>query len=160
MTPQLLARCVDIFDSTRRRYGSTAAMARVLSYAVAPTKARRQIAADASALDPCAVKWIELTAERHGIFAVELTGERRRWKMSVRDEAVHVARAMTGVSFPALARYFGRDHSSLVQGERRFEKRLAADDLLRARIERLIGDARAENVAVAAMEANAAAASQ
>ncbi len=74
-----------------------------------------------------------------------------------RDEAVWLVRRMRPeVSYTMLGAFLGRDHSSLITGIRRFEARMAADDLLRLRVERVAGvrsgqagDAAAEPTAVA-----------
>jgi chromosomal replication initiation ATPase DnaA len=143
MNRATIARCVDLYDRLRTRVGSAAAMEQAIEYAVEASK-RHAIAAFASGIDPQAVALIEGVAQAHGHTLGALkTGHRYTWVVPVRDEAVYVARAVTGVSFPVLGRYFGKDSSSLVFGQRRFERRLAVDELLRLRVGRVVDAAKA-----------------
>lgn len=142
MTPALSRRCLAIFDTLRTRVGSEQAMAKALEYALDATS-RRAIAAEAGDMDPRALAMLEDVALHHGHTLSELrAGKPYTWVAAVRQEAIYVARAVTGVSFPVLARYFGKDSSTLVCGQRRFERRLAADELLRTRVGRVVEAAR------------------
>lgn len=78
--------------------------------------------------------------QSHGVSMDRALRSRTPAVVRARDEAVWVVRAMRPeVSYPMLGAFLGRDHSSLLSGMRRFEKRMAADDLLRLRVERLAG---------------------
>lgn len=142
ISPALSRRCLAIFDALRTRVGSEQAMAKALEYAL-DTTSRRAIAAEAGDMDPKALALLEDVAQWHGHTLSELRADKPyTWVAAVRQEAVYVARAVTGVSFPVLARYFGKDSSTLVCGQRRFERRLAADELLAARVGRVVEAAR------------------
>lgn len=141
--PEILARCVDIFDQTRKRYGATAAMARAFEYATGPTKVRRRIEADANALEPAAVAVIESVARYHGMPVEQMrVASVRSW--AARAEAVYLVRATLGVSFPRLAKFFGRDHTSILSCAERFKARLAVDDVLRERMRQFVAGCRGE----------------
>jgi len=149
MTPALSRRCLAIFDTLRARVGSEQAMTKALEYALDATS-RRAIAAEAGDMDPKALAMLEDVAQHHKIAASVLVAKGRRtsaWVASVRQEAVYVARAVTGVSYPALGKYLNLDHSTLIAGQRRFERRLETDDLLVARVGRVVEAARETRVA-------------
>lgn len=56
-----------------------------------------------------------------------------------RDEAIWVARQVDpDASYEALGQFFKRDHSTLVQQQKRFENRLAANEVLAARLRQLV----------------------
>jgi chromosomal replication initiation ATPase DnaA len=149
LTRQTLARAVEIFDRLRVRVGAAAAMEQAVEYAQAkPGPARLQIArnADAGACpDVVVASVLDAVARAYGVSIWRLRRGRRPMAR-LRDEIVYVTRKVAGpaASYPVLGGLLKRDHSSLIVGERKFEARLAADELLAARVERLIGAARAE----------------
>lgn len=55
----------------------------------------------------------------------------------VRNEAVYLVRAVGNgtPSFPELARYFGKDHSTLVAGDRKFRAILKSNNRVRRRVD-------------------------
>lgn len=101
------------------------------------------------------VSLIEAVASGHGITSARLRKSGRSLVVaSIRAEAVYAARALGRVSYPELGRYFGRHHTSLIHGQRKFEARLASDELLARRMADLVARhgrvvAAGEGVAVA-----------
>lgn len=95
-----------------------------------------------------AVAIIEAVMRAHGVSLWSAQQKRRRPSAEVvaaRDEAIYVARSVAPeCSWGRLAKFFNRDHASLVTGARRFERLMAVDELLAARVERMIGSTRAE----------------
>jgi chromosomal replication initiation ATPase DnaA len=145
MTPEAIAELVDIYDRMRTRYGAAIAMEALVNRIKI---GKRAILPDIGGLEPPVKALIVAVAEAHGL-TVELLRKHKQLS-GVRDEAVYVVRRLfPGVSYPMLGRYLGRDHSSLVDGNQRFERRLAADEVLRARVSRCTAPAveRAEAVA-------------
>lgn len=74
------------------------------------------------------------TAARHGLFATDLTGPARNRQASrARHEAMWIAyqaRRPDGsrlYTLPFIGRRFGRDHTSVLYGLRRYEATLAAE---------------------------------
>ena len=145
MTRATAIRCVAIFDRLRPRVGPEAAMEQALEFATV-ADSRRRLADAASNLDPAAAAVIYQAAQSHGKSVRDLRG---KWALPVRDEAVYLVRALLGVSYPALGRYFGRHHASLITGNERFERRLATNQILAARIAKVVGGEKRE-AAVAA----------
>jgi chromosomal replication initiation ATPase DnaA len=155
MTRATLLRCVEVFDRLRVRVGAAAAMEQAVEYAQAkPGPARLQITrnADAEACpDLVVASVLDAVARSYGVTLRQLRKPGKGQRMTrLRDEIVHVTRTLTpGASYPVLGLLLKRDHSVLVVGAQRFEARLAADELLAARVERLIGATRAEARAAA-----------
>jgi hypothetical protein len=92
---------------------------------------------------------IEAVALSHGIDTNRLRAEQASSSVvRIRSEAVYIVRLLNGgtPSFPELGAYFGRDHSSLVGGDKAFRRRLETDAVLRARVERWVA-ARGEKAA-------------
>lgn len=67
------------------------------------------------------------TANKYGLTVEDLTGPcRRRYVAWPRQEAMWLARQYTSMSLPEIGRRLGgRDHTSIIHGERQHEKRLA-----------------------------------
>ena len=79
------------------------------------------------------------------------------WASRARDEAVFVARLLEpGASYPALGRLFGRDHSSILVGQRAFAKRMKDNEVLALRMRRLVETARGVDVGEQAAAGGAA----
>jgi chromosomal replication initiation ATPase DnaA len=95
-----------------------------------------------------AVAIIESVMRHHGVSLWMACQKRRRAPdevVAARDEAIYVARSVVPeCSWGRLAKFFNRDHASLVSGARRFERLMAVDELLRARVDRAVGASRAE----------------
>jgi chromosomal replication initiation ATPase DnaA len=91
---------------------------------------------------------IEAVALSHGMDTYRLRSDNSKTVIQIRGEAIHVARALGNgtPSFAELGSYFGKDHSSLVGGDKAFRRRLEADAILRARVERWVA-ARGEKAA-------------
>lgn len=70
---------------------------------------------------------IDAVAARHGITRAEIMGRSHEYRFShPRQEAYWTLRENTPLSYPAIGRLFGRDHTTIVHGARAHEKRMAA----------------------------------
>jgi chromosomal replication initiator protein len=65
--------------------------------------------------------------EAFGITARELMQGRSARVVRARHMVWWLCRQMTDMSYPDLGRYFGRDHTTIIYGVRRFETRMAKD---------------------------------
>ena len=77
-------------------------------------------------------------AAHHGVPVKRLIAHgRNNWDpvSKIRDEAAWLMRRAE-LSYPAIGLSLNRDHTSMIAAVRRFEKRLAQDELLRARMEK------------------------
>jgi chromosomal replication initiator protein len=82
-------------------------------------------------------------ADHYGITVEQILSPRRNASIVwPRHVAMWLAREMTGLSFPALARQFNRDHSTIIYAGQRVIRRIQNDesaardiDLLRQRLE-------------------------
>lgn len=64
----------------------------------------------------------EAVAEVFEVSVAQMQGPARQQEICVpRHVAMALARDMTGASFPALGRFFHRDHTSVLNAQRRFE---------------------------------------
>lgn len=79
-------------------------------------------------------------AQHYGISMNDLLGSRRAPAVSFpRMVAVHLARRLTTRSFPEIGRRFGgRDHTTILYGDRKITKMLETDLSLQATVEMLI----------------------
>lgn len=137
MTRETAIRCVAIFDELRKRYGAVEAMREAHAYALAGKTVRNRVDASLRG-DPALAALVEAVAERLGYTVGQLRLTRLR-AVPIRDEVVYVVRQASALaSFPELARVLGRDHSSLVVGQRRIEQRLKTDEVLRQRLAQVL----------------------
>ena len=61
---------------------------------------------------------------KYGVPPVQIMGRSRKPKISVaRQEAYWLVRHVMGLSYPSIAIYFGRDHSTIIHGVQQHEKR-------------------------------------
>lgn len=68
-----------------------------------------------------------LVAERHGVTLEDLRGPSRRLRASrPRQEAMALIMAQKRYSYPQVGRFFNRDHTTVIHGERAYQKRLEA----------------------------------
>lgn len=75
-------------------------------------------------------------ADAWGIALRAIHSDRREQPVALaRQVAMHLARRLTGQSFPAIGRALGRDHSTVMHGHREILRRCAADPALAARVE-------------------------
>lgn len=66
-------------------------------------------------------------AERHGVKVDEMRGpSRKRYFVHPRQEAFALIRANTSLSYPNIGRYFNRDHTTVIHGEKAHNDRQAA----------------------------------
>ncbi len=89
-----------------------------------------------------AMAMLTSAAEAHGMTLGRLrAGGRLTGRFAAaRDEAIWVVlQTVPEVPLAELARYFGRDHSTIISGQRVFEARMERDDVLRARMARIVG---------------------
>lgn len=90
----------------------------------------------------------QLTAETFGIEIDDILSPTRRRKIAwPRQVAMMLARQHTGYSLPRLGRLFKRDHSTILEGIRQAERRVANDRSLAATVrmmERRLGVASAD----------------
>jgi len=137
VTRETAARCVAIFDEMRKRVGAVDAMREAHAYALAGKTVRTRVDASLRG-DPALAALVEAVAERLGYTVAQLRLTRRR-SIPVRDEVVYVVRRISSLaSFPELGRLLTRNHSSLVDGQRRIEKRLETDEVLRQRLAQVL----------------------
>jgi chromosomal replication initiator protein len=98
---------------------------------------------------------IAAVAKRHGFTLAEFRAHGRSSNQlaQARGEAIYVVRVISDVSLPMLGRYFGgRHHSTILAARDAFAERMKNNDVLLARVDRVIGAAKAdgaEKVAVA-----------
>ncbi len=149
VTRATIASAVEIFDRLRARHGSEVAMEQAIEFAT-DAGSRTRITARASGVDPVVAALVEAVARHHRFALAHLRGRTRSLArvIQVRDEAVYVARAVTGASYPELGRLLRRDSSTLVAGGDRFTERLAVDEVLAARVAKYVAGCRGEAVAV------------
>ncbi len=70
----------------------------------------------------------EVVADHFGVSLEVLIGRCRDWEIcAVRHIAFGLARELTGQSLPQIGRYFGRDHTTVLSGLRRYEVVLAVE---------------------------------
>jgi len=81
----------------------------------------------------------EAVAAHYGIPAIEMRSERRSRAVSwPRQDAMYLARELTPYSYPRLGAFFGnRDHTTILHGVRRVEKRIAESEEYLSRINTL-----------------------
>jgi chromosomal replication initiation ATPase DnaA len=85
---------------------------------------------------------IEHVASARAVTYRDIVGPRRKQRLSLaRHIAFYVAREITGASYPALARCFGRDHSTIIHGYNAIEHRMMEFSEFRFMIEKLTADA-------------------
>lgn len=150
MTVALLDRAGKIFEDARARNASPAeSMADALSMlrrfgAYEPKKTFRALG-----VPPEIEAVIEAVAKHHGFTLADLRRyEKKRQKISTncaraRGEAAYVVRVLSQVSYPELGRYFGgRHHSTIMSAREEFAARLRVDEVLRRRIDRMLGQGR------------------
>jgi hypothetical protein len=77
-----------------------------------------------------------VVAEMHGLTVDVLEGAcRKRMFSGPRQEAMKLAREMTGASYPVIARHFGdRDHTTVIFADRKITGRETVDAKLAARL--------------------------
>lgn len=67
-------------------------------------------------------------SEKHGVNAVDIKGStRNRRVVRARHEAFWRCRRETANSFPAIGRFFHRDHTTVIYGVRAHEARMASE---------------------------------
>ena len=87
---------------------------------------------------------IEVVARTRGLTKTEMIGPQQGGSIAfARCLAAYVARRVSRISVRRLARRFRRDDSAFVRPIAKLEKRLESDGLLRAQIDRIIGELRA-----------------
>lgn len=142
MSPTEVRELGEIFDAMRVQYGRDIAIESLAG------RLRRGLKGPVylREFDPAAATLLEQVFASHGVTTEMVRSH--RMLADIRDEGVYLVRRLfPRISFPMLARYLGRDHSSLIVGQQKFAARLAADHGLAARVARLVGDCRAEAVA-------------
>jgi len=95
------------------------------------------------ALAPRVADIVRVVSEDYGlpIFAI-LSPRKSAQIVEPRHVCVYLASELTKQSWTQLGRHFERDHTSLLTARANFEKRLATDSALAARVERLAAEAR------------------
>lgn len=74
-------------------------------------------------------------ARIHGLLPEDLSGRsRRRQFVEARQQAMWLARWVLGLSYPAIGRALGRDHSTVMYGVRQAEARRREDVLVRGQL--------------------------
>lgn len=78
-----------------------------------------------------------VVAEMHGLTRADLKCTSRRWQVShPRQEAMMLARELTGSSYPQLGRHFGgKNHSTAIYAVRKVRARAGDDPKLAARLQ-------------------------
>jgi len=77
-------------------------------------------------------------AERAGIAVAELSGPSRSARpLRARQLAIYLSRELTASSLPEIGRAFGRDHSTVLNSVRRFERRLGEEPGLERELDQL-----------------------
>jgi chromosomal replication initiation ATPase DnaA len=78
-------------------------------------------------------------AQHYGLSLNDLIGRRRSPVVAFpRMVAFHIARRLTTQSFPEIGQRFGRDHTTVLYGDRKITKMLETDASLQASVEMLI----------------------
>mgnify|MGYP003479120623 CR=1 FL=1 len=84
---------------------------------------------------------IRLAATRFGVSAHDLISKSRKVAFQApRRAVVMIARDRLDLSYPQMARHFGRDHTSMIHAEKMGYKMLADDDAFARAFARLQGD--------------------
>jgi len=70
------------------------------------------------------LKVIEAVATKYGFTVRDIMGRKRTAELSTaRFEAYHRVKQSTGYSLPHIGRIFGRDHTTILSGLRKYEER-------------------------------------
>lgn len=84
-----------------------------------------------------------VTADEFGISLKSLSSRSHFALYAIpRQAAMWLARELNGDSFPMIAHWFDRDHTTVIQGCRRTRKRIADDEEFAQRVRRLADDLR------------------
>lgn len=95
---------------------------------------------------PTAALIIEKVAEHYHIRASDITGDRKPANIArPRQLAMHLARTLAGLSFPAIATAFSRDNSTVQYACKRVAQELGRDPNLRAELDLLSRTIRGES---------------
>lgn len=85
-------------------------------------------------------------ADKFGVTLSEIDSKsRKREVVRPRQLAMHIARRMTDQSYPQIARRFGRDHSTVLHGDKLIEKMAAENPAFAAEVDALIASIRDSN---------------
>lgn len=82
-----------------------------------------------SATEPMNI--IKTVAQTMGISVDELVGPRRKPKVNeAREMAIYTIRTLCGISYPAIACYFNRNHSTMIISYKKMQEKLTKDHVL------------------------------
>ncbi len=102
----------------------------------------RQVAHKVEAADADAVvlSIIDRVSERFHVEISRLLGSRRTQDITwARQVAFYLARETTTLSFPAIGKYFNRDHSTIIHGCNAVRERMAERPMFASEVRKLIG---------------------
>ncbi len=102
---------------------------------------RAELAAiDGAITSDCLSTISDRVARIYRVNPAELFSERRpRHVAAARQLATYLCRKMVRASYPAIGRYFGRDHSTVIHAVNTIEERMARDTGFRQFVEKLEG---------------------
>lgn len=84
-------------------------------------------------------KIFEKVAKKYGITVEDLKGKKRNREIAnPRHICIYIIRKVTDMSFPAIAKFFGRDHSTIISSVTNIESELKGNSLLEIEINDLI----------------------
>lgn len=100
---------------------------------------RDWILVDGAPLQPSLEKILAVVGKHYGFTQVDLLSHRRPAPVALaRHVAFYLSRHMTLHSYPDIADFFGgRDHSTIIRGVEKIQKRIEADELFKREIEQL-----------------------
>lgn len=82
---------------------------------------------------------IKTVAQYTGIPSEELVGHSRKVKtLEARELAIYVIRTLCGISYPVIAEYFKRSHSSVMASYKKMQKKLANDQELETKYKQIL----------------------
>ena len=86
---------------------------------------------------------LEKVSQKYGISVEDIKGRKRTKEIAlVRHRSIYIIRKLTDLSFPAIGKLFGRDHTTIMASLDTVEREMAKDSLLEIEMSDLIRELR------------------